>query len=129
MFYNILFHASNLFHSLVHFLKTPQNVNSTIFYFIFRSLFRSSRERSATLSSSLNALEKSQGDLENKLGSIQDQHQQDASKLKIQLSQAESRTRDLQKEVQATEDHPDLLLKLSCQNAQHVNYFYSARMH
>lgn len=63
------------------------------------------------MSSSLNALEKSQGDLENKLGSIQDQHQQDASKMKIHLVQAESRTRDLQKEVQATEDHPDLLLK------------------
>ncbi|KAK2874795.1 hypothetical protein Q8A67_021948 [Cirrhinus molitorella] len=64
----------------------------------------SSRERSATLSSSLNALEKSQGDLENKLGSIQDQHQQDASKLKVQLSQAESRTRDLQKEYDDTQN-------------------------
>lgn len=52
--------------------------------------------------SSLNDLEKSQGDLANKLGSIQDQHQQDASKLKVQLSQAESRTRDLQKEVRST---------------------------
>lgn len=64
----------------------------------------SSRERSATLSSSLNALEKSQGDLENKLGSIQDQHQQDASKMKIHLVQAESRTRDLQKEYDDTQD-------------------------
>ncbi|XP_059393708.1 sarcolemmal membrane-associated protein-like isoform X4 [Carassius carassius] len=64
----------------------------------------SSREQSATLSSSLNALEKSQGALENKLGSIQDQHQQDASKLKIQLAQAESRTRDLQKEYDDTQN-------------------------
>uniref|UniRef100_A0A8C2DC42 Sarcolemmal membrane-associated protein n=1 Tax=Cyprinus carpio TaxID=7962 RepID=A0A8C2DC42_CYPCA len=64
----------------------------------------SSRERSETLSSSLNALEKSQGDLANKLGSIQDQHQQDASKLKIQLTQAESRTRDLQKEYDDTQN-------------------------
>lgn len=64
----------------------------------------SSRERSATLSSSLNALEKSQGDLANKLGSIQDKHQQDASKLKIQLAQAESRTRDLQKEYDDTQN-------------------------
>ncbi|XP_050978315.1 sarcolemma associated protein a isoform X2 [Labeo rohita] len=63
----------------------------------------SSREQSATLSSSLNALEKSQGDLANKLGSIQDQHQQDASKLKIQLAHAESRTRDLQKEYDDTQ--------------------------
>ncbi|XP_016096283.1 sarcolemma associated protein a [Sinocyclocheilus grahami] len=64
----------------------------------------SSRERSATLCSSLNALEKSQGDLENKLGSIRDQHQQDASKLKIQLAQGESRTRDLQKEYDDTQN-------------------------
>ncbi|XDV51203.1 hypothetical protein PO909_020127 [Leuciscus waleckii] len=63
----------------------------------------SSRERSETLYSSLNDLEKSQGDLANKLGSIQDQHQQDASKLKVQLSQAESRTRDLQKEYDDTQ--------------------------
>ena len=59
----------------------------------------SSREQSATLSSNLNALEKSQGDLESKLGSMQDQHQQDASKLKVQLAQAENRTKSLQKEV------------------------------
>ncbi|XP_059384988.1 LOW QUALITY PROTEIN: sarcolemmal membrane-associated protein-like [Carassius carassius] len=64
----------------------------------------SSRERSVTLSSSLNALEKSQGDLENKLGSIQDQHQQDASKLKIQLVRAEGHTRDLQKEYDDTQN-------------------------
>ncbi|XP_077060304.1 sarcolemma associated protein a isoform X15 [Siphateles boraxobius] len=64
----------------------------------------SSRERSETLYSSLNDLEKSQGDLANKLGSIQDQHQQDASKLKVQLTQAESRTRDLQKEYDDTQN-------------------------
>ncbi|XP_056590429.1 sarcolemma associated protein a isoform X5 [Triplophysa dalaica] len=63
----------------------------------------SSREQSATLSSSLNSLEKSQGVLENKLGSMQDRHQQDASKLKVQLAQAESRTRDLQKEYDDTQ--------------------------
>ncbi|XP_051957379.1 sarcolemma associated protein a isoform X2 [Xyrauchen texanus] len=64
----------------------------------------SSREQSVTLSSSLNALEKSQGDLENKLGTIQDQHQEDASKLKIQLVHAENRTRDLQKEYDDTQN-------------------------
>ncbi|KAL6464906.1 hypothetical protein MHYP_G00272230 [Metynnis hypsauchen] len=63
----------------------------------------SSREQSATLSSNLNALEKSQGDLESKLGSIQDQHQQDASKLKVQLAQAENRTKSLQKEYEDTQ--------------------------
>lgn len=62
-------------------------------------LSHSSKEQSATLSSNLNALEKSQGDLENKLGSIQDQHQQDASRLKVELAQAETRTKSLQKEV------------------------------
>lgn len=30
---------------------------------------------------------------------MQDQHQQDASKLKVQLTQAENRTKNLQKEV------------------------------
>ncbi|XP_053082899.1 sarcolemma associated protein a isoform X5 [Pangasianodon hypophthalmus] len=63
----------------------------------------SSREQSATLSSSLNALEKSQGDLENKLGSMQDQHQQDASRLKVELTQAENRTKSLQKEYEDTQ--------------------------
>ncbi|XP_058230253.1 sarcolemma associated protein a isoform X8 [Hemibagrus wyckioides] len=62
-----------------------------------------SREQSATLSSSLNALEKSQGDLENKLGSIQSQHQQDASRLKVELAQAENRTKNLQKEYEDTQ--------------------------
>ncbi|XP_060766063.1 sarcolemma associated protein a isoform X11 [Neoarius graeffei] len=63
----------------------------------------SSREQSATLSSSLNALEKSQGDLENQLGSIQNQHQQDASRLKVELAQAENRTKNLQKEYEDTQ--------------------------
>ncbi|XP_053339693.1 sarcolemma associated protein a isoform X4 [Clarias gariepinus] len=63
----------------------------------------SSKEQSATLSSNLNALEKSQGDLENKLGSIQDQHQQDASRLKVELAQAETRTKSLQKEYEDTQ--------------------------
>ncbi|XP_030633101.1 sarcolemma associated protein a isoform X2 [Chanos chanos] len=63
----------------------------------------SSREQSATLSCSLNALEKSAGDLENKLGSMQDQHQQDASKLRTQLAQADTRTKSLQKEYEETQ--------------------------
>lgn len=66
---------------------------------IYSILLCSSREQSATLSCSLNALEKSQGDLENKLGSMQNQHQQDASRLKVELTQAENRTKSLQKEV------------------------------
>uniref|UniRef100_A0A8B9JHS6 Sarcolemmal membrane-associated protein n=1 Tax=Astyanax mexicanus TaxID=7994 RepID=A0A8B9JHS6_ASTMX len=60
-------------------------------------------KQSATLSCNLNALEKSQGDLESKLGSMQDQHQQDACKLKVQLAQAEDRTKNLQKEYEDTQ--------------------------
>ncbi|XP_035242676.1 sarcolemma associated protein a isoform X14 [Anguilla anguilla] len=63
----------------------------------------SSREQSAFLSSSLNALEKSQGALETKLGSMQDQHMQDAGKLQTQLAQADSRTKSLQKEYEETQ--------------------------
>ncbi|KAJ8259886.1 hypothetical protein GJAV_G00174570 [Gymnothorax javanicus] len=63
----------------------------------------SSREQSAFLSSSLNALEKSQGVLESKLGSMQDQHVQDAGKLKSQLAQADSRTQSLQREYEETQ--------------------------
>ncbi|XP_041945939.1 sarcolemma associated protein a isoform X7 [Alosa alosa] len=63
----------------------------------------SSREESATLSSSLNALEKSQGDLQSRLGSMQDQHLQDASMLQSQLAQADSRTKCLQIEYEETQ--------------------------
>ncbi|KAJ8378739.1 hypothetical protein AAFF_G00236590 [Aldrovandia affinis] len=63
----------------------------------------SSREHSATLSCSLNALEKSQEDLESMLGSIQDQHLQDTGKLKTQLAQADSRTKSLQREYEDTQ--------------------------
>ncbi|XP_062400671.1 sarcolemma associated protein a isoform X5 [Sardina pilchardus] len=63
----------------------------------------SSREESATLSSSLNALEKSQGDLQSRLGSMQDQHLQDASVLQRQLAQADSRTKNLQTEYEETQ--------------------------
>ncbi|XP_031424363.1 sarcolemma associated protein a [Clupea harengus] len=63
----------------------------------------SSREESATLSSSLNALEKSQGALQSRLGSMQDQHLQDASMLKNQLAQADSHTKSLQREYEDTQ--------------------------
>ncbi|KAJ8361035.1 hypothetical protein SKAU_G00175600 [Synaphobranchus kaupii] len=62
-----------------------------------------SREQSALLSSNLNTLEKCQGVLESKLGSMQDQHVQDAGKLKTQLAQADSRTKSLQKEYEETQ--------------------------
>ncbi|XP_063072245.1 sarcolemma associated protein a isoform X3 [Engraulis encrasicolus] len=63
----------------------------------------SSREESATLSCSLNALEKTQGDLQSRLGCMQDQHLQDASMLRSQLAQADSHTKSLQREYEDTQ--------------------------
>ncbi|XP_036840213.1 sarcolemma associated protein a isoform X11 [Oncorhynchus mykiss] len=59
----------------------------------------SSREQTASLNSSLQLLEKSQGEMQSRLGSLQDQHLQDANKLQSQLAQAASRTQSLQREV------------------------------
>uniref|UniRef100_A0A8C9R1P2 Sarcolemmal membrane-associated protein n=1 Tax=Scleropages formosus TaxID=113540 RepID=A0A8C9R1P2_SCLFO len=71
-----------------------------------------SREQSATLSSSLSALEKSQGELEQQLGSLQEQHRQDAGRLRTQLAQADGRTRSLQKEYEDTQSQlSDLKVK------------------
>ncbi|KAL1007836.1 hypothetical protein UPYG_G00092260 [Umbra pygmaea] len=63
----------------------------------------SSRQKSATLSSSLQALERTQGEMQCRMGSLQDQHIQDATKLQSQLSQAASRTLSLQKEYEDTQ--------------------------
>ncbi|XP_064818096.1 sarcolemmal membrane-associated protein-like, partial [Oncorhynchus masou masou] len=57
----------------------------------------SSREQTASLNSSLQLLEKSQGEMQSRLGSLQDQHLQDANKLQSQLTQAASRTQSLQR--------------------------------
>ncbi|XP_048877998.1 sarcolemma associated protein a isoform X7 [Brienomyrus brachyistius] len=62
-----------------------------------------SRQQSCTLSSSLSALERSQGELEQQLGSLQEQHRQDAGRLRGQLTQADGRTRSLQKEYDDTQ--------------------------
>uniref|UniRef100_A0A3B3QVV5 Sarcolemmal membrane-associated protein n=1 Tax=Paramormyrops kingsleyae TaxID=1676925 RepID=A0A3B3QVV5_9TELE len=62
-----------------------------------------SREQSCTLSSSLSALERSQGELEQQLGSLQEQHRQDAGRLRSQLAQADGHTRSLQKEYDDTQ--------------------------
>uniref|UniRef100_A0A672ZEW9 Sarcolemmal membrane-associated protein n=1 Tax=Sphaeramia orbicularis TaxID=375764 RepID=A0A672ZEW9_9TELE len=57
------------------------------------SVFRSSltREQSLVLSSSLESLEKREEVLQDKLGSLENQHLQDASRLKSQLDQAQAR--------------------------------------
>uniref|UniRef100_A0A6Q2YPJ4 Sarcolemmal membrane-associated protein n=1 Tax=Esox lucius TaxID=8010 RepID=A0A6Q2YPJ4_ESOLU len=62
-----------------------------------------SRQQSASLSSSLQSLEKSQGEMQSRMGSLQDQHLQDANKLQSQLAQAASRTQSLQKEYEDTQ--------------------------
>ncbi|XP_064823405.1 sarcolemma associated protein a [Oncorhynchus masou masou] len=63
----------------------------------------SSREQTASLNSSLQLLEKSQGEMQSRLGSLQDQHLQDANKLQSQLTQAASRTQSLQREYEDTQ--------------------------
>lgn len=59
----------------------------------------STREQSLVLSSSLESLEKREEVLQDKLGSLENQHLQDASRLKSQLDQAQARTHTLQREV------------------------------
>ncbi|KAK6320771.1 hypothetical protein J4Q44_G00077470 [Coregonus suidteri] len=56
----------------------------------------SSREQTASL-------EKSQREMQSRLGSLQDQHLQDANKLQTQLAQAASRTHSLQREYEDTQ--------------------------
>uniref|UniRef100_A0A8C7ZJP0 Sarcolemmal membrane-associated protein n=1 Tax=Oryzias sinensis TaxID=183150 RepID=A0A8C7ZJP0_9TELE len=55
--------------------------------------------QSQVLSSSLESLEKREEVLQDKLGSLENQHMQDASRLKSQLDQAQARTHTLQREV------------------------------
>ncbi|XP_055773796.1 sarcolemmal membrane-associated protein-like isoform X4 [Salvelinus fontinalis] len=64
----------------------------------------SSRKQTASLSSSLERLEKSRGEMQIRLGSLQDQHLQDANKLQSQLDQAASRTQSLQREYEDTQN-------------------------
>lgn len=59
----------------------------------------SSRAQNAELSSSLKALERSQQELEKRLVALQLQQQQDSTKLQIQLDEANSRSKALQREV------------------------------
>ncbi|MEQ2184238.1 hypothetical protein GOODEAATRI_005828 [Goodea atripinnis] len=75
------------------------------------------KQQSLVLSSSLESLEKRKEVLQDKLGSLENQHLQDASRLKNQLDQAQARTHTLQKEVldhvrislfRTSASHPDL---------------------
>ncbi|KAG7493216.1 sarcolemmal membrane-associated protein isoform X5 [Solea senegalensis] len=67
----------------------------------------STREQSLVLSNSLESLEKREEVLQDKLGSLENQHLQDASRLKSQLDQAQAHTHTLQKEYEDT--HSQLL--------------------
>uniref|UniRef100_A0A3B3XLX7 Sarcolemmal membrane-associated protein n=1 Tax=Poecilia mexicana TaxID=48701 RepID=A0A3B3XLX7_9TELE len=62
-----------------------------------------SREQSLVLSNSLESLEKRKEVLQDKLGSLENQHLEDASRLKTQLDQAQARTHTLQKEYEDTQ--------------------------
>ncbi|XP_045561669.1 sarcolemma associated protein a isoform X10 [Salmo salar] len=75
----------------------------------------SSREQTASLNRSLQLLEKSQGEMQCRLGSLQDQHLLDANVLQTQLAQAASWTQSLQKEYEDTQTL-NLSLSLSLSN-------------
>uniref|UniRef100_A0A3Q1B532 Sarcolemmal membrane-associated protein n=1 Tax=Amphiprion ocellaris TaxID=80972 RepID=A0A3Q1B532_AMPOC len=64
---------------------------------------RLTREQSLVLSSSLESLEKREEVLQDKLGSLENQHLQDAGRLKSQLDQAQARTHTLQREYEDTQ--------------------------
>lgn len=83
-------------------LKPPVDkriVSSICVSVCVRACACSTREQSQVLSSSLESLEKREEVLQDKLGSLENQHLQDASKLKSQLDQAQAHTHTLQKEV------------------------------
>uniref|UniRef100_A0A7N8YDT9 Sarcolemmal membrane-associated protein n=1 Tax=Mastacembelus armatus TaxID=205130 RepID=A0A7N8YDT9_9TELE len=61
------------------------------------------REQSLVLSTSLESLEKREEVLQDKLGSLENQHLQDASRLKTQLDQAQDHTHTLQREYEDTQ--------------------------
>uniref|UniRef100_A0A8C7HBV0 Sarcolemmal membrane-associated protein n=1 Tax=Oncorhynchus kisutch TaxID=8019 RepID=A0A8C7HBV0_ONCKI len=87
--------------------KYEQEINSLQATFQQQSLHQQraldSREQTASLNCSLELLEKSQGEMQSRLGSLQDQHLQDANKLQSQLAQAASRTQSLQREYEDTQ--------------------------
>ncbi|XP_064156403.1 sarcolemmal membrane-associated protein-like isoform X2 [Anguilla rostrata] len=63
----------------------------------------SSRDQAALLGRSVNALERTQGELESRLAEQQEQRQQDRARLKAQLDQATARIKGLQREYEDTQ--------------------------
>lgn len=64
-------------------------------YFVYCS----SQQQSLALTSDLSVLELTRKELENKMGSLKEQHQRDAASLKTLLNEAEKQAKDAQKEV------------------------------
>uniref|UniRef100_A0A8K9XVH6 Sarcolemmal membrane-associated protein n=1 Tax=Oncorhynchus mykiss TaxID=8022 RepID=A0A8K9XVH6_ONCMY len=85
-----------------HQRSTLSGLLDMVLYCLFVPL--SSRKQTASLSSNLQSLEKSQGEMQSRLGSLQDQHLQDANKLQSQLTQAASSTQSLQREYEDTQN-------------------------
>lgn len=61
--------------------------------------FCSSQQQSLALTSDLSVLELTRKELENKMGSLKEEHQRDASTLKTLLGEAENQAKDVQNEV------------------------------
>uniref|UniRef100_A0A3Q1HB05 Sarcolemmal membrane-associated protein n=1 Tax=Anabas testudineus TaxID=64144 RepID=A0A3Q1HB05_ANATE len=74
-------------HSLSDFQKKHTELSDMFVLYVFVC---STREQSLVLSSSLVSLEKREEVLQDKLGSLENQHLQDASRLKSQLDQAQA---------------------------------------
>ncbi|XP_060095741.1 sarcolemmal membrane-associated protein isoform X10 [Heteronotia binoei] len=62
-----------------------------------------SQQQSLALTSDLSVLELAQKELENKMGSLKEQHQRDATSLKTLLNEAEKQAKDAQKEYEKTQ--------------------------
>ncbi|XP_054831441.1 sarcolemmal membrane-associated protein isoform X21 [Eublepharis macularius] len=62
-----------------------------------------SQQQSLALTSDLSVLERTRKELENKMGSLKEQHQRDAASLKTLLNAAENQAKDAQKEYEKTQ--------------------------
>ncbi|XP_058022820.1 sarcolemmal membrane-associated protein isoform X16 [Ahaetulla prasina] len=62
-----------------------------------------SQQQSLALTSELSILEVSQKELENKMGSLKEEHQRDANTLKTLLNEAENQAKDAQNEYETTQ--------------------------
>uniref|UniRef100_A0ACB8EHN1 Uncharacterized protein n=1 Tax=Sphaerodactylus townsendi TaxID=933632 RepID=A0ACB8EHN1_9SAUR len=73
-------------------------------YKCYTVLGGSSQQQSLALTSDLSVLELTRKELENKMGSLKEQHQRDAAGLKTLLNDAENQAKDVQKEYEKTQN-------------------------